>query len=382
MPPRKRVARAVELEDGTWDWSDEEREEPVAAKPKQKKAAGASGRGVSGGGGGGGSGSGSGASGRGASGRGASGGGRGGRGGSGSGSAKATPPKAKRAKKEAPEKRTSPSGSTVRYAAAPSKPVQDRIKRALPGSGHRMFLISTRELRPAGAPGGRAQEFTVLGATGNVYAVSISRNPTCDCPDHGKGNLCKHVLFVLLRALKLRANNPLVWQKALLTQEVEDILAGVHSTGSDVRDVLAGEAVRRGLQAATGRAKPGTRRAVEGDCPICFDELVDGAEAVSWCASCGNNLHTRCCDSWARARRAGGGGVTCVYCRAPWADGSRPGAAGGGGAGAGAAGPPGGGAYVNLARYSEAHRGVDTSIEALYPETAGFITGAWGRHGR
>ena len=30
-----------------------------------------------------------------------------------------------------------------------------------------MFLISTQEAAPAGAAGGRAQEFTVLGATGN-----------------------------------------------------------------------------------------------------------------------------------------------------------------------------------------------------------------------
>ena len=36
--------------------------------------------------------------------------------------------------------------------------------------------------------------------------------------------------------------------------KVEDILAGVHSTSSDVRDILASDSVRRGLDAATGRA--------------------------------------------------------------------------------------------------------------------------------
>lgn len=35
-----------------------------------------------------------------------------------------------------------------------------------------------------------------------------------------QGNLCKHILFVYLRALKVAPNKPLVWQKALLTQEV------------------------------------------------------------------------------------------------------------------------------------------------------------------
>jgi hypothetical protein len=35
------------------------------------------------------------------------------------------------------------------------------------GSAHRMFLIQTKEVAPAGAPGGRSQDFDVLGATGN-----------------------------------------------------------------------------------------------------------------------------------------------------------------------------------------------------------------------
>ncbi|CAI5508726.1 unnamed protein product, partial [Closterium sp. Naga37s-1] len=43
--------------------------------------------------------------------------------------------------------------------------------------------------------------FHVLGATGNVYTVTISQQPSCTCPDYGNGNLCKHVLFVLLRVL-------------------------------------------------------------------------------------------------------------------------------------------------------------------------------------
>jgi hypothetical protein len=104
-------------------------------------------------------------------------------------------------------------GKTVRFSAQPSQQVYERMQRALPGglggvwtcgvadghgsalclaasctasvlscrcrrtahcllrpaagSAHCMFLISTKQLAPAGAPGGRAQEFVVLGATGN-----------------------------------------------------------------------------------------------------------------------------------------------------------------------------------------------------------------------
>jgi hypothetical protein len=54
------------------------------------------------------------------------------------------------------------------------------------GSGHRMFLISTKQLAPSGAPAGRAQEFVVLGATGNGKLLSLART---DRP-----YICAHLL--------------------------------------------------------------------------------------------------------------------------------------------------------------------------------------------
>jgi len=38
------------------------------------------------------------------------------------------------------------------------------------------------------------QKFYVLGSVGNVYTVTISHIPSCTCPDHAKGNLCKHIV--------------------------------------------------------------------------------------------------------------------------------------------------------------------------------------------
>lgn len=62
-----------------------------------------------------------------------------------------------------------------------------------------------------------------------VPQVTISRHPTCTCPDFAKGNLCKHILFVMLRVLKLPSNDPLVWQKALMSAEVEEVLSGARA---------------------------------------------------------------------------------------------------------------------------------------------------------
>lgn len=55
-------------------------------------------------------------------------------------------------------------------------------------------MLDTKQVAPRGAPGGGVQQFSVLGATGNVYTVEIGRHPHCTCPDHMKGNICKHIL--------------------------------------------------------------------------------------------------------------------------------------------------------------------------------------------
>jgi hypothetical protein len=37
--------------------------------------------------------------------------------------------------------------------------------------------------------------FKMAGTTGNLYKVAIGKVPSCDCPDGGKGNQCKHIFY-------------------------------------------------------------------------------------------------------------------------------------------------------------------------------------------
>ncbi|KXZ54207.1 hypothetical protein GPECTOR_5g30 [Gonium pectorale] len=259
-----------------------------------------------------------------------------------------------------------------------------------------MFLLETRQPTAAGSgpAAGPAVEFHVLGATGNVYQVRISRQPNCSCPDFAKGHLCKHILFVMLRVLRQRPTDPVIWQRALLPSEVERLLspmlanasgagpgagaaaaagAGAGAAAGVDRSVLASDVIRQryaaiaGGTAAGGAAGAGAsvQRPVEGDCPICYEEMVAGAgrgaEAITFCASCGNNMHRECFSRWAASKRSGGSQVTCVYCRAPWQD--------AGGPGPGTPGGAGGREYVNLSQY-----GAGTpSLEELYGENAYWV---------
>lgn len=141
------------------------------------------------------------------------------------------------------------------------------------------MFFCRKQLRPVGAqPDGAAETFNVLGATGNVYTVTISRHPHCSCPDHAKGNVCKHILFVMLRVLKLDKKDPRVWQKALLPSEVNDVL-NTSSGGNRKRlsgDVMASKKVIDAYKGITG-GKEGEQEEEErssGQRPIEDDDEV------------------------------------------------------------------------------------------------------------
>ena len=53
------------------------------------------------------------------------------------------------------------------------------------------------------AEGVSSSTVSYRGSTGNVYTIVIQHLPTCDCPDYGKGNHCKHLLFVMLKVSRL-----------------------------------------------------------------------------------------------------------------------------------------------------------------------------------
>lgn len=286
----------------------------------------------------------------------------------------------KRAKKEEPEKRQNAYGRTVPLSKHPSQKVRERMERAMPGSGHRMYVLSQRTVAPLEAAGGPIEEYTILGATGNVYTVSIGRHSSCNCPDAVKGNLCKHHLFVMIRVLRLAADDFRVWQRALLTAEAVEVLSGERS----VREASASEALQKAYRAAAvlptssgAAASQQPARPLEGECPICYDELSDGGDgsnaqkAVVTCSTCSQHLHQECFSKWAQTNR--GGTVTCVYCRAPWLN------------SAAAAGLPalvgktGDLQYINLASQSQEH--ADTTLDGLYGNSAVWIRYHQGRGG-
>lgn len=145
----------------------------------------------------------------------------------------------------------------------------------------------------------------LTGSTGNIYTVCIARQPTCDCPHAKAGNQCKHIVYVMARVL--RAKTEYTYQLALLSTELQEIFA----SAPPIVD-----------EGGAGGEKDKNRKAVDGDCPICFEGMGEGKEEIVWCkAACGQNIHKQCFEMWSATKKRSGGAqakVTCPYCRSVW----------------------------------------------------------------
>lgn len=105
----------------------------------------------------------------------------------------------------------------------------------------------------------------------------------------------------------LKAREDLAYQLAFLTTEVAEIFANAPVTPQS-SDAASSTTTDTG----------GSRKPVEGDCPVCVMEfdVNDSSEDILWCkGACGNNVHRHCFEQWARSKP---GAAKCVYCRTLW----------------------------------------------------------------
>ncbi|KAI4380149.1 hypothetical protein MLD38_006371 [Melastoma candidum] len=198
----------------------------------------------------------------------------------------------------------------------PPHPVTDRILRAV---HHRLLLLHRSD-----------PDFFVLGATGNVYTVTLSASPSCTCPD--RTTPCKHILFVLIRVLGVPLDDPCLRRRTLRPCRLRCLL----STPSDVASLASASLrarfherfflVRKRGGSNEWGARPDERPGEEegdGDepeaCPICLEEMGlaggEGGRAVV-CTTCRNKVHEECQLTWKKS--LGRRSAICVMCRSRW----------------------------------------------------------------
>ncbi|ORE08260.1 hypothetical protein BCV72DRAFT_92950 [Rhizopus microsporus var. microsporus] len=78
----------------------------------------------------------------------------------------------------------------------------------------------------------KSHDFKVKGSTGTEYTVTIGPKLHCTCRDHNvRGTHCKHILFILLRELKVTDLKSPVYETLTPSDKVlKDIFSRYHPT--------------------------------------------------------------------------------------------------------------------------------------------------------
>lgn len=150
------------------------------------------------------------------------------------------------------------------------------------------------------------------------YRVVVGERQECSC--HTGLKLCKHLVFVMVKVLRLSPDNPLAWQLSLVDREIGDILSGKYIVISRVQR-RAGRMRKAPASPEDNKSLKASRRVLEeGEpCPICYDDMDVETEAISFCeAKCGRGIHSKCMKVWAENREQSHELITCPLCRADW----------------------------------------------------------------
>eukprot|EP00565_Helicotheca_tamesis_P005544 CAMPEP_0185741280 /NCGR_PEP_ID=MMETSP1171-20130828/38874_1 /TAXON_ID=374046 /ORGANISM="Helicotheca tamensis, Strain CCMP826" /LENGTH=293 /DNA_ID=CAMNT_0028413239 /DNA_START=14 /DNA_END=892 /DNA_ORIENTATION=- len=226
------------------------------------------------------------------------------------------------AMKKETKKKPKPEKRLKRFRSNATIKIQERIERA---ASQKMFLVQTSPVTACPSYGGASVTLAVLGSTGNVYDVVLCKVPSCTCPDHAKGNLCKHILFVMLKVVGLEQSSQLVFQAAFLEEELKEIVGLLEQRRSRLgMCVVAKKAVREQYaklaggddgEASTSKVE---RKSMDTECLICYDPLGSDESALTFCkGTCGTNFHSDCMRRWTSRCS---GEPTCPACRQPWLD--------------------------------------------------------------
>ena len=175
--------------------------------------------------------------------------------------------------------------------------------------------------------------------TDTTFKVFIGPHQRCNCGGgEAKGTLCVHLLFVMIKVLRVPFENPICWQLSLSDSEVEEILCGEMCESARKKckekknDFLRkghGEKLREIKSKASKEGRVGDRfvkacsqgvgktttlsvqqKQLNEDniCSICLQDMTDqdaDSNLLCFCeAQCGSNFHTLCFRMYASYKRS------------------------------------------------------------------------------
>ena len=160
--------------------------------------------------------------------------------------------------------------------------------------------------------------FTIVGASGNIYKVLIGSTIECDCPDksiHISGNVydptgikhCKHIFFIKQKVFKIPLEHEMLcrlgfkeWERKYMKLHAN---FGAEMASPTIREIL--------LHNGTSNITPKT----DETCAICCEEL-ENQDNVFCEVSCRSGLHRSCFETMKQHTPE----LKCPTCRIPWVE--------------------------------------------------------------
>ncbi|KAM4868702.1 E3 ubiquitin-protein ligase ZSWIM2 [Urocitellus parryii] len=149
------------------------------------------------------------------------------------------------------------------------------------------------------------------------FRVFLGNPHVCNCSTFlKKGELCKHICWVLLKKFKLPRNHESAFQLGLVEGEINDLLRGVHQVQTPQPGTSENAHVKE-----DGYIK---QKEIDSEdiCSICQEVLLQKRLPVTFCRfGCGNNFHIKCMKILANYQNAVSNTSTlkCPLCRKEFA---------------------------------------------------------------
>ncbi|KAJ3173000.1 E3 ubiquitin-protein ligase Zswim2 [Geranomyces variabilis] len=163
------------------------------------------------------------------------------------------------------------------------------------------------------------QVATAAIAVSDKFKVTLGSLQSCTCPAfYRSGELCAHILWVMLKVFRVPRGSEMLYQKSLVEREIAELMEARRSKRAKVKKLTL-KTDAADSTAATVGIQP--RPLEDGDvCPICQEDLVrpSAPPALTYCKkSCGNHMHVKCVRVLMehQSRSMGMENVKCPLCR-------------------------------------------------------------------
>jgi hypothetical protein len=161
----------------------------------------------------------------------------------------------------------------------------------------------------------------VRGETDDVYRVMIGSPHTCSCKK--STGFCVHILFVVLKVLRIPEDHPIAKKMSLTDSEIDFALSG--NFGGRVKPTIIRKEkkMKEVSKSSTNSPEDTVERQPMDDenpdiCPICQDDMTKD-DPLTWCRKgCGNNIHAKCMKLYAQYKTTNSTNILCPLCREDW----------------------------------------------------------------